>query len=390
MIWNRWYARQPNMLTRLYATNYRCLVNFELKPTAKQLIIGRNGAGKTSVLDVLAMLRDFVARDVSCENCFGGGTRTVWQELGPRPDARAEQLFEIEVNGNGGKYRYTLTVEQWPIEEIPRVKGESLDFNGEPLLRFVEGKVSVFSDPHNTAPISEFPSSPRRSAVASADDVPKVNPKLGWFRRWMGRLLEVQINPWAMSARSERESRYPNKDLSNFADWYRHLRLERGDAVFKALRDLNEALPGFETLDAVEAGLGVRVLRAFIRSESGRGDEFIFSDLSEGQRVLIALYVLLNCAVGDDRLLLIDEPDNFLALAEIQPWLLKLLDRVDDTNGQVILVSHHPELLNQLASEGGILLDRPGGGETRVRPFAPSDDTGLTPAEIIARGWENA
>jgi predicted ATPase len=378
------------MLTRLYATNYRCLVNFELKPSAKQLIIGRNGTGKTSVLDVLAMLRDFVARDVSCEDCLGGSTRTVWQELRPRLDDHAVQLFEVEVNGNGGEYRYALSVEQWPAEEIPYVKSERLDFNGGPLLSFVDGKVSVFSDPNIGGPTSEFPSSSRRSAVGSADDVPKVNPKLAWFRRWLGRLLEVQINPWAMSARSERESRYPNKDLSNFADWYRHLRLESGDAVSKALKDLREALPGFETLDAREAGLDVRVLRAFIRGKDGRGDEFIFTDLSEGQRVLIALYVLLNCAVGDDRLLLIDEPDNFIALAEIQPWLLKLLDRVDDTNGQVILVSHHPELLNQLASQGGILLDRPGGGEPRVRPFPPGDDTGLTPAEIIARGWENA
>ena len=49
------------MLTRLYVTNYRCLVNFEFKPSNKQLIIGRNGTGKTTVFDVLALLRD-VAR----------------------------------------------------------------------------------------------------------------------------------------------------------------------------------------------------------------------------------------------------------------------------------------------------------------------------------------
>ena len=69
-----------------------------------------------------------------------------------------------------------------------------------------------------------------------------------------------------------------------------------------------------------------------------------FSEVSEGQRALIALYMLVYCALTPDRTLLIDEPDNFIALAEIQPWLMKLLDRVDETNGQVILVSHHPEL----------------------------------------------
>jgi len=34
------------------------------------------------------------------------------------------------------------------------------------------------------------------------------------------------------------------------------------------------------------------------------------------------------------------------------------------------------------------VLDRPGGGETRVLPFAPAEDSGLKASEIIARGWE--
>ena len=55
------------MLARLYATNYRCLVNFEFKPTTKQLIIGRNGTGKTTVFDVLAMLRDVAVRGLPLE-----------------------------------------------------------------------------------------------------------------------------------------------------------------------------------------------------------------------------------------------------------------------------------------------------------------------------------
>src|SRR5208337_1143119 len=135
-------------------------------------------------------------------------------------------------------------------------------------------------------------------------------------------------------------------------------------------------------LDAKEAGLDVRVLQATMRSPNGKAVELPFSALSEGQRALIALYVLLNCAVDKEGTLLIDEPDNFIALAEIQPWLMKLLDRVDEQSAQVILVSHHPELLDQLADQGGVPLDRPDGGETRVLPFAPQKDTGLSPSEI--------
>jgi energy-coupling factor transporter ATP-binding protein EcfA2 len=403
------------MLVRLYATNYRCLVNFEFMPTAKQLIIGRNGTGKTTVFDVLAMLRDIAARGKPCEDYLGGKTRTGWQHV-------FEQRFELDVKGNGGEYHYTLVVglpeelmtglipENLPLTSLvlkpkmgsvaravlgrigdpfgPRVKEENLHFNGKPLFRFQEGEIALFDDQQKPEPSVKFPFSQGRSGLAEASG--KDNTKLTWFRRWLRGLTQVQINPWAMSARSERESPDPAKDLSNFADWYRHLRLESGDAVFEAIKDLREAIPSLEALDAKEAGLDVRVLQATMRGPNGKTVDLPFSDLSEGQRTLIALYVLLHCAVGEDRTLLIDEPDNFIALAEIQPWLMKLLDRVDERNAQVILVSHHPELLDQLADQGGVLLDRPDGRETRVLPFEPPEDSGLKASEIIARGWELA
>jgi energy-coupling factor transporter ATP-binding protein EcfA2 len=400
-----------NMLSRLYATNYRCLVNFEFKPTTKQLIIGRNGTGKTTVLDVLAMLRNFAVRGLPCEGDLGGKTFTCWQDV-------AEQRFELDVKGNEGEYRYTLVVDQWhppfappgpsgprvkeetlkavPLSSLlraggpsgPRVKQETLDFNGKPLFRFQEGTVGLFNDYQKPSPSVQFPFDWHRSGLATVEVGRKDNTKLTWFKRWLGQLVEVQINPWAMSARSERESRDPARDLGNFADWYRHLRLESGSAIFEAMTSLREAIPGLEALDAKEAGLDVRVLQATMRSPDGKTVNLPFSHLSEGQRALIALYVLLYCAVGEDRTLLIDEPDNFIALAEIQPWLVKLLDRVDEQNAQVILVSHHPELLDQLADQGGVLLDRPNGGETRVLPFEPPEDSGLKASEIIARGWE--
>jgi predicted ATPase len=391
------------MLVRLYATNYRCLVNFEFKPTAKQLIIGRNGTGKTTVFDVLAMIRDVAAFGKPCEDYLGGKTRTLWQDI-------AEQQFELDVKGNGGEYRYTLVVgEPWVdrlsnvinvlavssgtgtgmlVASGPRVRKEALDFNGKPLYRFQEGEIALFDDRQQPEPSVKFPFGQGRSGLAEASG--KEITKLAWFRRWLRGLTQVQIDPWAMSARSERESPQPAKDLSNFADWYRHLRLERGDAVFEATASLREAIPGLEALDAKEAGLDVRVLQARLRSPDGGSVELPFTDLAEGQRCLIALYVLLYGAVDSEHTLLIDEPDNFIALAEIQPWLMKLLDRVDETGGQVILVSHHPELLDQLACQGGVLLDRSNGGETRVRPFAPPEDSGLKASEIIARGWELA
>jgi predicted ATPase len=371
------------MLTRLYVTNYRCLVNFEFKPSNKQLIIGRNGTGKSTVFDVLALLREVVVHDILFERNLGGDTRTRWQDV-------AEQQFELDVKGNGGDYRYTLVVADMGRPPYPLVKQETLDYDGKPLFRFQEGKITQFDDDHKPTPNLPFDFPRGRSGLVTVDGERKDSTKLAWFKRWLGRLQQVQINPWAMSARSEHESNRLAKDMSNFADWYRGLLLEEGNIVIEAKKSLFEDMPGLQALNLKEAGLGVRILQAAMRGPNREAIDLPFSEVSEGQRALIALYMLVYCALTPDRTLLIDEPDNFIALAEIQPWLMKLLDRVDEIGGQVILVSHHPELLDQLASQGGVLLDRPNGGETRVRPFEPTEGSGLKASEIIARGWEGA
>ena len=50
------------MLTRLYIDNFRCFVNFEYRPRRTELIIGRNGCGKSSMMDALVYLRHFITR----------------------------------------------------------------------------------------------------------------------------------------------------------------------------------------------------------------------------------------------------------------------------------------------------------------------------------------
>jgi len=91
--------------------------------------------------------------------------------------------------------------------------------------------------------------------------------------------------------------------------------------------------------------------------------------------------------VGEGTICL-DEPDNFVALAEIQPWLFELSDRIEDQGGQVILISHHPELINILAPEHAVIFSREDGGPVRVEAFRSDIFHKLAPAEQVARGWE--
>jgi ATPase subunit of ABC transporter with duplicated ATPase domains len=194
-----------------------------------------------------------------------------------------------------------------------------------------------------------------------------------------------------MSPLAQKETSAPAADLSNLADWYRHLRLESDDRPL--LDDLRDVVEGFESMDLKDAGLGNRILKVTLSSAEGqagarREDTYGFNELSDGQRVLIGLYTVLHFALKPGATLLFDEPDNFIALREVQPWLNKVLDRVEDAGAQVLIISHHPELLNRMAFEDGLILERPGGRHTRIRRFDDPSQTGLPPAELIARGWD--
>jgi predicted ATPase len=198
-----------------------------------------------------------------------------------------------------------------------------------------------------------------------------------------------------MGAEAKGEEDYPEDDLSNFAAWYSNIIQEQTGSFLDLQRSLQQIFDGFDSLDLRKAGR-TRVLRAVFSKAPSEGDrrfkkqriEFDFDELSDGQRALIALYTLLHNVTGPQTTICLDEPDNFLALAEIQPWLLELSDRIEEVGAQVILISHHPELIDLLAPECGLVFSRSGLGPVRVEPYRSDKSGKLRPSQRIARGWE--
>jgi len=112
---------------------------------------------------------------------------------------------------------------------------------------------------------------------------------------------------------------------------------------------------------------------------------YYFNELSEGQKVLIALYALVYCT-PENSLICIDEPENFLALPEIQPWLNVLREQCKERKLQALLISHHPSLINFLAAYSGYWFSRQD-NHTRIEKITEQDSDGLSLAQLIEIGW---
>jgi predicted ATPase len=305
------------MLKRVYADNYKSLTNFELSVGPINLFLGPNGAGKSAVFDTLRKLVDFVGGRGKIAEVFDFRDRTRWQNS-------LTQAFELEIERKIGIYKYELAVEHDVKGDKARVKYERLWFNGKPLLRFEinaagESEVHLYRDDHSAGPIYPFDWS--QSALASI--LPRNdNTLLTWFKQHLQRFVILQIVPCLMSAESSQEETRPSVHLENYASWYRSLSQDQG-LIYQLTNELREVLPGFDHFRFEMLGEQNRLLKVRFQGKTGDSpSEYRLSDLSDGQRTLIALYTILvaSTAGGENTYTLcLDEPENFLALPEIQP-----------------------------------------------------------------------
>jgi len=366
------------MLKRVYIDNFRCFVNFELPLGQQQLILGLNGSGKSTLLEALRAIKKLITGDAQPDVLFPYSSRTRWQSV-------LQQTFELQVDLDAS-YRFRLELDSWGRPQKTRIKREAVFCDERPVFEFVEGEVHLFNNEFQrrvTYPFDWF-----RSALATIQPRPE-NTLLMEFKKWIETLHCLELNPHVMSKLTDHEDLEPASDMSNFASWYRNVSQEKAGSASKLQSNLSQIIPGFESLDLLKTGETSRILSAKLAYPTVANDRggypVAFDELSDGQRVLIALYALLNFVVEGNACLFLDEPENYLAIPEIQPWLMELRDRIDDRGGQVTLISHHPEMVNYLAPELGLEFERDGPGPVRVRNYRP--DPSMLPSEQIARGW---
>jgi len=177
-------------------------------------------------------------------------------------------------------------------------------------------------------------------------------------------------------------------DMSNLSSFYRRRANDDTESAAQVLSSLKEIMDGLLDLSFKELQGGSGRLVATFDSQ-GPKREFELGELSDGQRCLVAVCVTLHFLIEKGHTVLLDEPDNFISLREIQPWLLQAEAAADDSKGQLILISHHPEILNQWAQEYGMRMFREDGGPVQIEKFKTDYDDLLRPSEVVARGWEN-
>jgi len=367
------------MITRLYANNFRCLVAFEAGFEPFGVLCGPNGAGKSSVFDALKLIRDLATGD----GVLGGeGPRDITHLDFTSWLGNPLQEFELGIMTEGHAFEYMLHLEQITSDLKPRIVRERAICDGRELFdRTLDG----VSFQKSSGIKSGFPLDWRQAALGSIQPAGD-RREIEILQRALSKLLILRPHPVAIELESKSEGRNPSLHMENLLSWYRFLSQEQDftDALRESLQDV---WPDFKSFKLVDVGRNAKALQLRFDGPHGRDATTLFFDqISDGEKALVGLYMIRAAlAVGAAQTVFIDEPNNYVGLPELQPWMLSLRELLDGEH-QAILISHHPEILDEAGEVAGRYLWRDNhSSPTRIGPLKVPE--GLRAGEAIARGW---
>ena len=379
------------MIGRFYADNFRCLTNFELELDQTNIFLGPNGSGKTSVFDALRKIQNLTVRGARIDDEFPQ------RELSCLRSDNQVQQFELELVVDQESYEYMLKMKHDIDCNRMWIDQEILSHNKKPLFVHEKGISRLYRDDYGRESSYQFDLT--RSGIGFLQAHPD-NKKLTRFKTEMTNAVIVSPCPPLFRSESSTVTRadaaFFDPLMKNFVEWYWSVAQKSIGSVVRLFEELKEVLPGFESLSMVESGESSRVLKVAFHSRASdqRLNRYSFDQLSDGQRFLVALYSLLHL-VDDDRLakghrrsLFIDEPDNYLSLREVQPWLAQVVGACGEALEQAVIISHHPKTIDYLAGAKGRWFSRDGEGPVRVSNQPKFSLGELSLSESIARGWE--
>lgn len=371
------------MLKRLYVDNVRCLQSFELRPGPVTALVGPNGGGKSTIFDVLASVQGFLGpASLAAASQFSPLSLTRW-------DSRLVQTVELEVEEpSGGAFVYRLEIHHDSERRNATVMELLSTAGGQLLYRLSNGQVELFGDDPSSAPRTTFPVDGRRSFLPILEPRPD-NQKITAFKRWIAGMMLFRLRPDQIAPGTRSESDAIAHSGSNFVSWYRTLQQESPRTLERVREDMEPIVDGLKAIRLSRVGADEKML-TFDCSVAGREFALGLNELSEGQRVLLVLYTVMHAVADHATLLAFDEPDNFVAEREIQPWLASMRTRmVDAQRGTMLVLSHHPEVIDYLAADQILRLWRDG-GSARQEALTVDREVGLPVSKMLKLGTGDA
>jgi len=369
------------MLTRVSIHNFNCLVDFELTLPHRLVLVGSNGSGKTSLWAVLVGLQDLLVRGHEVANVFPTRSLTRWLQ-----DENV-QRFEIDIRNGSDTYTYALELQHDRRLLTPSIQSERLRLGDQILYEHQDGEIRMYGDTQRPdgRPRTNFPFGRKRSFLPDIE-ARNDNQHIVAFRAAVSDFWLIKHSPANIEPTTAEEGGWLERDGSNFSSWFRGVLADNPEVGSKLNEALRPAMPGLQRIAFEKVSQKVRELMLYFRTED-HDYSISASELSDGQRSLLLLHGLRIGAFDHASVAFLDEPETGLAPHEMQPWLSQATADLNEHDGQLLVISHHPEILDYLAPAQTLRFSRPRGGRTQTKEITLETTGGTKVSEWLSRPW---
>ena len=351
----------PNFLKRVVLQNYKGIASCDVRLRPLTFLVGGNGAGKSSFLDALHLVKD--ALTSSLDNALNerGGIAEVRRRSGGHPThfgIRLEFRLDESVHGyyafkvgalpEGG---YNVQKEECSIGGYGKGPYFKLE-HGKPVRSSEENFPAVTSDRLALVSVSGFPVFRPVFDALTAMGFYNLNPKV---------IREVQ---------KPQDGRLLKPDGENIASVIAHMRRNSPDRLGEVVRYLNTVAPMVHGVE--RQSIGPRETLSFQQDVEGAKYPWHFMAQNMSDGTLRALGVLTALFQGDAEnlpsLIGIEEPETALHPAASSALREALVMASEHT--QIIVTSHSPDLLDAPSlSDDALLAVVADKGVTKIAPL---------------------
>ncbi len=345
----------------LCVEGYRSLVDITLPLHPLNVVIGPNGSGKTSLLDIFQVLRDATQERLSEALEKQGGLNAVLSKTRNGTDhLKVELTVDVQSERSQAPmyYRFQLS----PRRVGYFIQLEELDWQFDPYahrpFRYIEAHADRvrYADPDIEKPYVEPTWDYHHTELALAQ-IPRMYAEPEALRTMLSRtrffsFLDVGSRSVVRLPQPLTPTTSPGANGGNLYSALYNLRATDIAAYQRIEEVLRLGFPGFRRLEFPVVGAGQVALAWY---EDDLTEPLYASQLSEGTlRFLWLATVLLSSHASP--MTLIDEPE-----VSLHPELLKLLaELLQDASarGQFIVATHSADLVRWLQPNEVVVLDK--------------------------------
>ena len=348
--------------------NFKAFKKVEMKEIPSFcVIVGANGAGKSTIFSVFGFLRDAMSGTVNTALARLGGSRG-FQEVRSRGASEAIEI-ELKFRNKPDAPLITYSLKINAKNSRAYVEREVLRYRrgrrGAPwhFLDFSNGSGAAVTNELDE--VTDVKGLERENQTLKADDILAIKG-LAQFERFpaavaLGNLIENwHVSDFHISkARPEQEAGYAehlSREGENLSLFIEYLHNHHDEVFQKILKLLTQRVPGVSSISSKTTEEG-RVLLKF--QDGAFEDPFLARYVSDGTIKMLA-YLALLYDPKPHPLLCVEEPEN-----QLYPKLLWELAEefraYSNKGGQVFVSTHSPDFLNATRLEEVFWLEKKDG-----------------------------